>query len=199
MSYVAAMSLLHRGIARPTLYNISIPGIGTDANSQLNFFCKATTVPGVSVETVAAAGQEFHGIVREQPTSVIYEKPFTITVISDKDHIVYRAMRQWFNQSALNSNQDQGRNQRMTYYNNLVRDFTLSKMEQPAHSITTSNGGMSIENYDIPFRVQFINAYIVSIGAISLGSDQFNGMVEFDVSFTYESHSFQEDFTFTTR
>ncbi len=193
MSYVSAMSLLKRGIARPTLYNVSIPGISSEANDQLNFFCKQTAVPGVSVNTIAAAGQEFHGIVREQPTEVVYEKPFTITVVSDKDYIVYRALRAWFNQSAANANQVISRNQRMNYYNSIVRDFTLTKLEQPARAGNSDFGGVAIENYDRPFSIKFINAYIVSMGAIQLSSEQTNTAVEFEVSFTYESHSFIED------
>ncbi len=196
MSYVSAMSLLKRGIARPTLYNVSIPGISAAANDQLNFFCKQTAVPGVSVNTIAAAGQEFHGIVREQPTEVVYEKPFTITVISDKDYTVYRALRRWFNQSAANANQELTRNQRMNYYNNIVRDLTLTKLELPARARTSEFGGVPIENYDRPFSIKFINAYIQSIGAIQLSTDQTNTAVEFEVSFTYESHSFVEDLRF---
>ena len=193
MSYTSAISLMNKGIARPTLYNVSIPNIGNAANDHLNLFCKATSVPGISVNTIAAAGQEFHGIVREQVTEVVYEKPFTITVISDKNYIVYKAMRDWFNQSALNANQVLDRNQRVTYYNELVRDFTLSKLEYPDGPINSDLGGLSIENYDKPFTVKFINAYIVNIGAISLASDAYDTALEFDVSFTYESHSFRDE------
>ena len=193
MSYVAAMSLLKKGIARPTLYSVSIPGLG-EANSQLNFFCRTATVPGVSVETIAAAGQEFHGIVREQPTSVVYDKPFSITVICDKDYIVYKAMRSWFEQSAQNANQILGRSQRMSYYNTIVRDFTLTKLENPSNQRGSRNfDGQSIMNYDRPFKIDFINGYIVRIGPISLASDAFNEMVTFDVDLTYESHSFVEE------
>ena len=199
MSYTGAMALLKRGIARPTLYNVSIPGVGAEANDQLNLFCKATTVPGVSLNTIAAAGQEFQGIVREQPTEVVYPKPFTISVICERDYIVYKAMRAWFDTTIQNANQVVGRNQRVNYYNTFVRDFTLTKLELPVRPVSSNEGPLSIDNYDKTFSINFINSYPVNIGSIQLGSDMFDGMVEFEVDFTYESFQFREDRDFIGR
>ena len=44
------------------------------------------------------------GIVREQPTAVMFGKPFTIEVIESSDFRVYKELRGWFNQTAQNSN-----------------------------------------------------------------------------------------------
>ena len=96
MSYEAVKSLLNRGgVARPTLYRVIVPTfkVGTqEVNDQLEFLCSATAVPEVSVNTVTALGQDAQGVVRESPSNVIFGKPFTMTVISDTDYIVYKGL-----------------------------------------------------------------------------------------------------------
>ena len=78
MSYQKAIGLMDRGPSRPTLFSIRIPGINQSTNDYLDFFCTTTVIPEIRHNSVKVAGHENMGIVRDQPTAIIYAKPFTI-------------------------------------------------------------------------------------------------------------------------
>ena len=68
--------------------------VGRQANDQLEFLCKTASVPEVAADTIAVQRTGSHlGVVREQVSLITYAKPFSITVISDRDYIVYKEMR----------------------------------------------------------------------------------------------------------
>ena len=102
----------------------------------MEFLCKETRVPEVSASTIAVNGQHAMGVVREQPVRIVYANPFTMTIISDRDYIVYKAMREWFDSLSENSNPfslalpddiaritpfQRGNNQRINYYDDIRR------------------------------------------------------------------------------
>jgi len=161
------------------------------ANRQLEFLCKEASVPQIAVNTITANGHESLGVVREQPTFVEYSKPFSITVISDRDYIVYKELRRWFDTIAQNANPNQrnlfgqtqssGQSQRVNYFDTFAKTITLKKLEQ--------NGD---QRYYQPFQIDFNKAYPVSIGDIGLSSEAYDGKVEFQVDFTYETYTFQD-------
>ena len=103
MSYQSVKAILARGVSRPTLFQVEMD-IGTEANSQLTFLCRTASVPEVGADTIAVNGHEAMGVVREQPTIITYAKPFSITVISDAEYTVYKAIREWFDTLAQNAN-----------------------------------------------------------------------------------------------
>ena len=72
MSYQSVKALLAKGISKPTLFQVVITNLGTEANRQLNFMCKTAAVPEVAVSTIAVNGQESMGMIREQATMVTY-------------------------------------------------------------------------------------------------------------------------------
>ena len=172
MSYEQAKSLINRGPSRPTLFKVMLPDGGA-ANNYLEFFCKTTAIPEVRFNTVAVAGQDYQGVVRDQPTAVIYGKPFTITVIERSDFVVYNNIRQWFDQVHQGGDQG-GQGHKMNYYQSYVRDLKLMKYEQ-------SGGG-----YSTPLTVNFVNAYPVAIGQIGLGTDRTDSYTEYNIDFMYE-------------
>ena len=186
MSYQSVKALLSKGVSRPTLFQVLIPGIDRQAQDQLTFLCKSASVPSVAVDTIAVNGHESLGVVREQPTLVTYSKPFSITVISDRDYTVYKAMREWFDTNARNANPNQrvfgiqagGSSQRMGYFDTIKRQITLKKLEQ--------NGE---QGFFQPFEIEFNNAFITSIGDLSLDTESFDTKMEFNVDFTYETYS----------
>ncbi len=157
--------------------------IGRQANDQLEFLCKTASVPEIAADTIAVNGHESLGVVRDQPTMITYAKPFSITVISDRDYIVYKDMRKWFDTLAKNANPNQfgitGSSQRIGYYDNIKRQITLKKLEQSGE-----------QNYFQPFEIEFNNAYPVRIGEIGLDSESFDSKVEFQVDFYYETYTF---------
>ncbi len=184
MSYQAVQALLSKGISRPTLFQVIMP-VSFGANRQLDFLCKEASVPQVAVSTIAVNGHESLGVVREQPSFVEYAKPFSITVISDRDYIVYKEMRRWFDTIAQNANPNligsSGQSQRVNYFDTFAKTITLKKLEQ--------NGD---QRYYQPFESNFNKAYPDNIGDITLSSEAYDGKVEFSVDFTYETYTFRE-------
>ncbi len=138
MSYIKAASLLDRGISKPSLYSVNMPSrrITEGANSHLDFFCLSTAIPEARLNTVVVAGHEYMGIERDQPTQVVFGKPFSLKIIERSDFRIYKEMRNWFDSTALGANQggregqfSGNRSTRMRYYNSYVEDFSLSKLE----------------------------------------------------------------------
>ena len=187
MSYQSVKALLAKGVSRPTLFQVMITDLGREANDQLNFLCKTASVPEVAVNTLAVNGQEAMGMIREQATMVTYAKPFSITVVSDRDYTVYKAMREWFDTHAINANPRQsvvgfdinGSNQRMSYYDTVKKQITLKKLEY----------GGEEERYYQPFQIDFNDAYPVRLGALELDTESRDALMMFNVDFTYENYT----------
>ena len=172
---------MYKSPSRPTLYKVEIDDVGNDVNDYLRFFCQATSIPGLAFDTLGVNGQEAQGIIRQQPYAVKYEKPFTITIIERTDYFVYNAMREWFDSVCPNANSSSVFSQRISFYNDILRDMRLYKQENGLNG-----GGES--GYDVPLLVTFKNAFPTSIGAISLQSDARNTFTQFEVAFNYESY-----------
>lgn len=204
MSLEQAKALLRNSVSRPTLYSVRFPrgvgrsgryltGIDDFSNAYLQFYCKATSLPETRVETVAALGHENMGVNRNQPTAVLFGKPMTIEVIENSDFKIYRQMKQWVNSVAINANPTSGsgsRSQRMTYYKDFVSDMYMSKLEYPNdyEAIGGISGDLVNAGYREVIRFNFVNAYPIRVGEISLGSDRNNDYVTFNVDFTYETY-----------
>jgi hypothetical protein len=189
MTYSGAKAILSRGPSRPTLYQVVLPEIGGRANDYLKFFCKATAIPAVEAEVLPVISHSAIGIAQDVVTRVRYGKPFQITVIENADFLVYKSIRKWFDQIATNVNRGSGgggpnASQRPAYYSQIVRDFTLTKLENPGQ-VDPRGGGSVVESLEVTFK----NAYPVRMGSISLASDAFDSATEFTVDFTYETYS----------
>ncbi len=194
MSYESAKALMSKSVSRPTLYSVQLPTpvISQQVNDYLNFFVKEVTIPEVRTQTIVANGHDYMGIVREQPTNILYGKPLTMTVIENSDFMVYKAMRGWFDRLAVNTNQSGAigdRTLRMNYYDTYTHDIEIQKLEQPDTIATTTGSIEANANYKKPIKVKFINAYPVNVGQISLASDAYDAMTTFSLSFTYESYT----------
>ena len=189
MSYDKVTALLSKGVSRPALYQVMVPGITRQANDQLEFMCRETRVPEVTSVSITANGHEAMGVVREQPVRVSFASPFSISVISDRDYVVYKAMREWFDSTAQNANPfflGSGDSQRINYYREFVRDITLRKLELNG----STNREQDSEGYYSPFEIVFNNAYPIRIGEISLSSEARDAYVEFNIDFAYETYTF---------
>jgi hypothetical protein len=193
MTYSGAKALMSMGPSRPTLYEVTLPEVGGNVNDYLRFFCKATFIPEVRVERIAAVGHDAIGIERQQGTRIMYGKPFEITIIENSEFEVYKGIRRWFDTVASNVNRGSGggggvnSSQRMSYYDTIVRDMTLTKLENPANSSAT----LGSNNLRRVLEVTFKNAYPVRMGSIQLASDAFNSFTEFTAAFTYETYSYE--------
>ncbi|QIN96792.1 hypothetical protein [Synechococcus phage S-N03] len=196
MSYQKAIALMDKGPSRPTLFSVRLPNgfVSQDTNDYLDFFCTTTAIPEIRHNSVKVAGHEYMGIVRDQPTAIIYAKPFTINVIADPDFRVYQDIRNWFDRTAQNANQTTGttgRVQRMRYYNTFVRDMELIKLEQPGDANDFSS--QREDKLKEVMKVNFLNAYPVAVGQVALNSEQVDSVTTFQVQFTYESYNISYD------
>jgi hypothetical protein len=193
--YDKAQALLDKGPSRSTLYSVRIGGGKVDqkVNDYLDFFCYVTTIPGISAQTVAAVGQEHQGIYRETPGGILYSKPFTMQIIENSEYLTYYGIRKWFDEISDNANQTSrpgstGRAIRMNYYNDIVSNIQLTKLEFPADAKVTDRGEDLNKYYKSPVKVNFINAYPVKIGEINLQSTSSDQPVIWQADFTYESY-----------
>jgi len=201
MSYEAVKALISKGISRPTLYQVIVdfPRGGQESNRQLEFLCTKTAVPPVSVNTILANGHEAMGVVREQPTSISFNSPFSMTVFSDRDYTVYKDLKNWYDTIATNANPFMirgpligalGQSQRISYYNQFRRQITLRKLEQQG-----GKGSREPNRLIEPFRIEFNNAFPVRIGELTLSSEAYDTGMEFSVDFAYETYSFDTSVT----
>lgn len=185
---------MDRGPSRPTLFSVRLPGglVSSNTNDYLDFYCTTTAIPSIRHNNVKVAGHEYMGIVRDQPTAIIYEKPFTITVIADPEFNVYRDLREWFDSTAVNANQTFGRAQRMRYYDTYTRDMELIKLEFPSEAGIDTNNQREDKLEEV-MRVNFLKAYPIAIGQVALNTEQKDTYTQFQVQFTYESYHIDYD------
>ena len=205
MSYERVKSLLDRGISRPTLYNVRLPvgpvGVDGFTHDYAGILCVSVNLPETRTNTITANGHEYQGIVRDQPTHIVFAKPLTLTLVADRDYTAYKSLMQWFGRTAaVGSPINLGgppRFQRMEFHRLMKADITLDKLEFPEGSRTFKNEDISKGNYNQRYKTvisfNFLNCFPTSIGSISLGSDRTDSYATFDVDFMYESYHIEMD------
>ena len=187
MSYAKAIGQLKNSVSRATLYKVTMPGkfIGRGTNDYLEYFCNAANVPSVRYTGVNVTGHSLMGITRIQPTSPVWTNPMEITVIENSDFTTYADFKEWFDRTGTGMDQEGLRNIKLRYYDDIVGDIQLEKLEFP-DSVNT--GGQAGEMKK-PLKVKFLNAYPKSIGPITLSSDNPNTYTTFQVQFNYEAYT----------
>ena len=189
MSYDQARALMDRGVSRPTLFALQLPNIvNRRTGDYLTMFCRATAIPEIRTATAFVNGHERMGISREQPTAIRFGKPFTIEVIENSEFSVYQDIRQWFDQACPQLG-NPGASQRMNFYDNIVRDMQLHKLELPDNQQGNLGALDLTANYKKVLTVDFKSAFPISIGAISLNTESRNQFTTFSIAFTYESYT----------
>ena len=201
MSYERVKSLLEKGVSRPTLYNVRLPigvaGVDGFTHEYAGILCVSVNLPETRTNTITANGHEYQGIVRDQPTHIVFAKPLTLTLVADRDYIAYKSLLNWFGETAAVGSPvgDDGgapRVQRMEFHKNMTSDIRLDKLEFPEGSRTIRNESIGLGNYNQLYKTvisfNFLNCFPISIGAVSLGSDRTYSYATFDVDFMYESY-----------
>lgn len=180
---------MDRGVSRPTLFALTLPNlVNRRTNDYLNLFCRATAIPEIRTATAFVNGHERMGISREQPTAIRFGKPFRIEVIENSEFSVYQDLRQWFDMTCVDIN-DPRASQRMNYYESYVQDMQLHKLELPDNLQGALGSTEMTANYKRVMTINFVNAYPINIGAISLNTESRNTVTTYSVDFTYESYS----------
>lgn len=191
MSYEKAISLMRKSVSRPTLFSLDIPPLNSSINDYLKLFCVNASVPEVNYETAVVLGQSAMGVYREQPSSVKFGRPLTITLIENSDFTVYKNFRTLYDRIADGSNPSSfgTQNQRMKYYDSYVFDLTLTKLEYP----DSGRSGLTGSIVDSPYRevekFVFRNAYVTRIQNINLNTEAQNSYTSFSVDFNFETYS----------
>ena len=209
MSAQVAQGLLSRGLSKPSLFEFMIPrnplNMNFGANDYLKLFCKTAFVPEVTHDVMLMNGHSRQGVVSSQPYGVKYNKPLSITVIERSDYFAYGEFMKWFQSTVRTSEggfRDNGLNnfgaQRMIYRDEYTCRIILKKFELPTYDKDEKktdrktprdfNGKRTEEGYREAFEVEFDSSYITSIGDIRFGTDARDSMVEYDVTFYYDSY-----------
>lgn len=183
MSYDKAIGQLKNGPSRPNLFKIIMPQrfIDRDTNDYLEYFCTITQLPSVRYQSLERQGHSNMGVTSLQPTIPVFTNPLDVIVIENSDFTVHKAFKDWFDRTAQGMDQEGQRNIRLKYYNTIVGDIELIKLENP----DSQNNGDN--EYKEPLKIKFINAYVKSIGALELNSNPMTGPLTFKLEFFYES------------
>lgn len=211
MSFEKAMAQLNKSVSRPSLFRVSIKPneknafFSEAANDYIKFFCEMTAIPSFAHDTIPVNGHERVGVMREQPSAVVFEKPFTISVIERSDYVVHEQMRQWFNKTCPAFTNSGEVSQRMSYYDTFTCDISLTKLEY-AYEVSDyktvrkliEKGIVTGGGYRKELKVRFINAYPTKIGAINLNSGAYDDMVKYSIDFNYESFIINDPYDLAT-
>ena len=197
MSYDKAIALLNKSVSRPTLYRLEMPGrfIGRDTNDYIEYYCNTTQIPSVRYEAFAVQGQSEQGVTRLQPTNVVWTNPLEMSVIENSDFTVFKDFKEWLNQTAGGIDQQGQRSIKLKYYENIVGDIMLTKLEQP-DSIELNNQNISERSetgkLKEVLKVTFLNSYIKSIGPLNFNTETKNTFLSYPITFNYESYKTEE-------
>jgi hypothetical protein len=168
---------LYRGGARPSLFKVrfaKIPqGVSTvvqDASSDLEFVCRAASVPGSSVDPVEV---RYFGRPIQLAGNRTF-RPWTITVMND-EHGRHRTMFEaWHNKiNALVSNRQ----------DSMVTDMLDYKV--PANVLQFGKAGPG-DDSGIIKSYQFEGLFPIDVGEMQLDWDAGNVIQTFDVTCVYD-------------
>lgn len=186
---------MSRGLAKPSLFKVEIPRAQSNgqfsANDYLEYYCKATTIPGISHDIHVINGHARQGIVSSQPYGVKYGKPLSLTIIERSDYHSYDQFREWFDLTFNNGGMLNGA-QRMSYRNDYTCPIILKKYEMPTYSGDKRPvdflGQGTPDGFRTALEINFEKVYISSIGDISLNTESRNAMIEYNVEFMYDKY-----------
>ena len=142
------------------------------------------SLPEVSTQVLTVNGHEAQGVVRDQPVAIIYGKPLTLSVISDREYKVYKDLRKWLNRQAINANPlsgGAGASQKIRYYDDdrMTRTVQIDKLELDGPQRTFQ-----------PWSAVFHKAFPVSLGPIDMDTASTDSFVQFQVQLSYETYTY---------
>ena len=197
MSYAEAISLLNRGRANPSDYQVIFPTLVTslspepeEFNNYISYFTRAATLPGTSNSILALSGQENIGISRNVVTAKSFGSPAVFTFSDRSDLIIYNTLSAWMNLQVLNSGQDLGsnRNLRVNFYDSVKCDIIVHKLEQERTTRERRNNGN--RGHLITGTWRLINCIPVGIEQTTLAVESADSLLDFTISVGFESFSY---------
>lgn len=152
--------------ARATKYlvNFSIPS-AVQTTSQLEnaaVLCKATSFPAVTLGQIDVYAQ---GRKLPLPGDTTYTNTWTLTFYTTEDHGLRRDMIAWLKACDHFQNNEHSGNPA-----NVMGELSIAQLDSKATETT---------------RYTFHNVFVGEVGEVTVGGDQVDTLLEFDVTFTF--------------
>lgn len=188
-----------------------------DINEYISFFTRAVTIPASNNSVMSLRGHENVGIARNVITGRNFGSPVVATFTDRADLLIYNTMKGWLDSSVVNSQQLGlaalgGRSLRCQYYNVAKCDIELLKLEPIAkhnayklhrdeYSIPDSDTQRQIDSrpnygsyrgHTVTGKWTFLNCLPIGIEQTTMAMESADSLLDFTVSFGYESFSFEE-------
>lgn len=152
--------------ARPNKYriNFSIPAAVPTTSNQgtIDTLCKAAVFPSVSVGQIEVFNQGRKLII---PGDTTYTNTWTLTFYQTEDHAIRKDMLAWM--KAADHFQDNSHSGNPTA---LMGELSVEQLD--------SAGNPTV-------KYTFHNVFVQEVGEVSLGDDQVDTPMEFDVTFSF--------------
>ena len=197
MSLADAITIMSKGRANPSLYQVVMPdtvtgSAGREFNEYISYFCRSLIIPASSNSLMGLTGHDSVGITRNIITGRNYGSPAVFTFTDRTDLIVYKTIKQWLDSSVLNSEQTNGafRDLRVRYYNEIKCDITIRKLEaigKPSRESTGIRDDMKVTG-----EWTLINCVPMAIEQTSMGVEAADAVLDFIMSVAFESYKFTE-------
>lgn len=198
-SYDQARALLKTSVSRKTLYTLNIDGAGLSRAQKdyIRLFATKVSVPSISIDQVSSIGQEHMGIQRNTASGVSFGgNQLIIQMLENSDFTAYDTIRDLFNRSGINLNplgKNDGRTQRMKYYDDYIFDITLTKLEFPDGQNVFNKSKLPETNdldhgYKIVSRYKFEKCHVQNITELQFDSAARDQQLDFGVTFSFESY-----------
>jgi hypothetical protein len=152
--------------ARPNKYQItfSVPSAVKSSieSKNLDVLCKASSFPSVTIGQIEVFNQGRKLVI---PGDTSYTNTWTLTFYQTEDHAIRKAMIAW-----MKAADDFQNNVHSTEPGIVMTDLTVEQL---------NSEGKSTAKY------VFHNAFVQEVGEVTLGDDQQDTAMEFDVTFSF--------------
>jgi len=199
MSYNDAVSLISRGRANPSDYQVMMPSnvlgnaVAADFHDYISFFTRAITLPGTAHSAMSLRGHENVGISRNVITGRTFGSPVVMTFSERTDLVVYGTLKGWMNDAVLNSEQSGNRNLRVQYYDTTKCDIDILKLEpmRDNNRVKTDDKLVTSRNHRVTGKWNLINCVPLSIEQVTLSMESADSLLDWTLSVAYESFKFE--------
>lgn len=152
--------------ARPTKYrvNFAVPSaVPTTADlGTVDTLCKAATFPSVTIGQIELFNQGRKLII---PGDTAYTNTWTLTFYATEDHAIRKDMLAWMRHTDHFQNNTHSGNP-----NDILGELSVEQLDSAGEATV---------------KYTFHNVFVQEVGEVSLGDDQSDTAMEFDVTFSF--------------
>lgn len=166
MNKVAELKHALGAAARPNKYriNFSVPAAVPTLSdlSKVDVLCKASTFPSMTIGQIEVWNQ---GRKLPLPGDTTYTNTWTLTFYQTEDHAIRRDMISWMKATDHFQN-----NQHSGNPTALLGELSIQQLDSAGNETATYT---------------FHNVFVQEVGEVSVGDDQVDTAMEFDVTFSF--------------